>query len=60
MNIDEILVYLTVAAASAAVAMMVIGGWNRPFFRSKHKATHAIDSRYLAPMWGFKRRRRAF
>lgn len=54
MYFDEILVYLMVAGITGWVVAMVIRGWNRPFFRSFQKTPKALDSQYLAPIWGFR------
>ena len=59
MYIDEILVYLTVAAVSGLAIAMVIRGWNRPFFRPVRKKANAASSPYPAPIWGFRCRRLA-
>lgn len=58
MYLDEILVYLTVAGVTGWVIAMVIRDWNRPFFRSFQKTQKAFDSQYLAPIWGFRCRRK--
>ncbi len=58
MHIDEIFVYLVVAAVSGLVTTMVVLGWNRPFFRSAGKAANAYGSRFPMPIACSARRRR--
>ena len=50
MYIDEMMLYMLAACVSGGAFVLLLRGWNRPFFREGGKATEEARSGYPMPM----------